>query len=68
MVNQLRKHSAARVHPALLPLTPPPPSSVSKLGDFKSFPAKKPPIPQAISRLRPLRAIFPDSSDCYYNK
>src|SRR6202521_1338555 len=59
MVNQLRKHGAARVHPALLPLPSPPPSSVSKLGNFKSFPAEEPPIPQAISRLCPLHTIFP---------
>jgi hypothetical protein len=59
MLDQLRKHGAARVHPAFLPLPLLPPSSVSKLGDFKSFPPKRPTIPQAISRLRPLHAIFP---------
>jgi hypothetical protein len=34
MLDQLRKHGAARVHPALLPLPPSPPSSVSNLNEF----------------------------------
>jgi hypothetical protein len=33
ILDQLRKHGAARVHPALLPLPQPPPSSVSVSGD-----------------------------------
>ena len=32
MLDQLRKHGAARVHPALWPLPPPPPSSISRFG------------------------------------
>jgi len=59
MLDQLRKHGAARVHPALLPLPPPSPSSVSGLNEFKSFPATKPLIPPPVSRLRQHHAIFP---------
>ena len=50
MLDQLRKYGAARVHPALLPLPPPLPSSVSGLNEFKSFPATKPLIPLPVSR------------------
>jgi hypothetical protein len=52
MLDQLGKHGAARVHPALLLLLLPPPSSVSGLNEFKSFPATKPLIPQPVSSLR----------------
>jgi hypothetical protein len=34
MLDQLRKHGAARVHPALLPLPPPPPSAINFLSDI----------------------------------
>jgi hypothetical protein len=59
MLDQLRKHRAARVHPALWPCASLPPTPVSGLGDFKSFPVAKPLIPLGISCLRPLHAIFP---------
>src|ERR1700687_1083952 len=61
MLDELRKHRAARVHPAFLPLPPQSPSSVFRLGNFKSFPAEKLPIPLGISCLRQLHAIFRDS-------
>jgi hypothetical protein len=57
MLDQLRKHSAASVHPALLQFLPP--STVLALGDFKSCPTETLPIPGAISYLRHLQTIFP---------
>jgi len=59
MLDQLRKHGAASVHPILLPFRPRPPNAVSALVDFKSFPAATTPIPLTTSRLNQLHAIFP---------
>jgi len=59
MLDQLRKHGTTSVHPTLLLFRPPPPSAVSALADFKSFPAATTPIPLTTSRLHQLHAIYP---------
>jgi len=59
MLDQLRRHRAARVHPALLPLRTLPPSTLFVPGDFKSFLASMPLIPLAIDRLHQRHPTFP---------
>jgi hypothetical protein len=59
MLDQLGKHAAAGVHPALLLLPLAAPSSVSSLDHSKSFPASNLPIPCTVNCLRQVDAIFP---------